>query len=493
MKVQTYDGADSQAILTAMIVNDRALARISSRWETGGLFASRPENILANFCVKYHATTGKAPGSEIETIFRSWAEGHEREKDAVEFIGRLIEGLSEQYKARAEVINPEYATVLAAKHFNRVRELKLSDEIKIAHEMGRPERASELIQSHRRVELGPESDVDLVNDQSIWETAMSVPNDSIIKYRGAAGKFFGRALGHGNFVSLMGPPKRGKTWVLLDLAWEATLQRRRTVFLEVGDMTQNQIVRRFMTRAANRPLWAKSIKYPTSVRMDRHSKVSVEFDTIPFDESLSVTDAKKGFEKAVKKHIKSKEPYLKLRCYPAGTVSVSQISAMVDDWCQHDWVPDVVVIDYADLLVAPSSRDDFRHKVNAVWEGLRKLSTAGCQPLVITATQANRESFDANTVTMKHASEDMRKLAHVTGVIGLSSTNEEKALGVLRLNWSPLREDEFNSHRCVAWAGCLSVGKPCVLSCFKDDDTEKEEPSAGTNNGHRSNGHAVAS
>ena len=98
---------------------------------------------------------------------------------------------------------------------------------------------------------------------------------------------------------------------------------------------------------------------------------------------------------------------------------------------------DVVVIDYADLL-ATDSRDDFRHRENLKWSNLRGLAQIfNC--LVVTATQSDANSYSARTITKKHFSEDKRKLAHVTGMIGLNQTESEERDEEMRLNWVVLR------------------------------------------------------
>ena len=86
---------------------------------------------------------------------------------------------------------------------------------------------------------------------------------------------------------------------------------------------------------------------------------------------------------------------------------------------------------------------------------------------------------------MEHASEDMRKLAQVTGMIGINSKSEFKKNGVIGLNWTPLREDEFNDGRFVYFAQCLALGNPCVLSCFRTEDEDEEVAPKNRLNGKR--------
>ena len=122
------------------------------------------------------------------------------------------------------------------------------------------------------------------------------------------------------------------------------------------------------------------------------------------------------------------------------------------------FIPDVIVIDYADILAPEDPRQQPRDQVNETWKALRRLSQER-HCLVIAPTQANAASYDKWVQGMHNFSEDKRKLAHVTGMLGLNQTEEEKALHVMRLNWIVLRESPFNAQQCL-WVGqCLEIGR----------------------------------
>ena len=53
--------------------------------------------------------------------------------------------------------------------------------------------------------------------------------------------------------------KRGKTFWLIDMAWRGMLQRKKVAFFATGDMSQRQMMRRFIARAAKRPFKADTI------------------------------------------------------------------------------------------------------------------------------------------------------------------------------------------------------------------------------------------
>ena len=125
----------------------------------------------------------------------------------------------------------------------------------------------------------------------------------------------------------------------------------------------------------------------------------------------------------------------------------------------------MIVIDYADILAPPHGVADTRDQINSTWKQLRALSQS-THSLVVTATQADANSYNANTIGRSNFSEDKRKLAHVTGLVGLNANSDEKECGILRLNWIVLRESAFTETQCVHVAGCLEIGNPAIRATF---------------------------
>ena len=85
--------------------------------------------------------------------------------------------------------------------------------------------------------------------------------------------------------------------------------------------------------------------------------------------------------------------------------------------------------------------------------------------MVIAPTQADAASYGLDTLEASNFSEDKRKLAHVTGMLGLNQNASEKDGGIMRLNWIVLREGEFNTSRCLHVGQCLSLGRAFCCAC----------------------------
>jgi hypothetical protein len=157
----------------------------------------------------------------------------------------------------------------------------------------------------------------------------------------------------------------------------------------------------------------------------------------------------------------------KLATYPAGTLTVSEMKKCLNSWEKYDgFVPDVIVVDYADILSADDGRvNEYRHRQDHIWKNLRALSQER-HALLVTATQADAESYKKGRLSLSNFSEDKRKLSHVTAQYGLNQDPQgrEKKLGIMRINEIVVREGEFSTDNEVYVLQDLAAGRPFLES-----------------------------
>lgn len=477
MKVEKVEGSTERTVLIGMITNDTVLARVAGKWDADGLFANRPSNIIGRLCVRYHNKHHKAPYRDIRSLFASWAESRD-DRDGIKLVEELLSTLSDEDYENQEDVNPSHVIDLAANHFNTVRVNKLASLIQGSVLMGDVTGAEAHITNYRRIELGSGARNSPIEDEDSYDLAFGEQAAGIVEYSGGLGKFFGNELGRDCFIALQGSEKSGKSFWLMDIAYTAVLQRKKVVMFEVGDMSKAQILRRLYTRIASHPVrstnpdhtWPCKVRYPVSIRKPQElgKPADVVYETREFDRPLNKNMVREACVKVMTKKIKSKKPHLLLSCHGAGTINVAGIRDILDSWELADgWSPDCIVIDYADILAPPSSasKKDSRDQINATWTELRQLSSQR-HCLVVTATQADANSYDKATQDRRNFSNDHRKLAHVTGLIGINSTPDERVRGVQRLNWLVVRDMESDIRRCVHVAQCLPLAHASVCSVF---------------------------
>ncbi len=465
MKIERRAGADERTILIGMIVDPVVLGRVAPRWGPEGLCASRYANLVGGWCVRYMNRYGTAPGKSILGMFEHWASKSTADKDNMAMVERFLTTLSEEYEALAKESNSQYVLDVADRYFTTVRLRQLAEAMQGDIDNGDIEGAKKRMSLSTPVDLAAGSAVDVFQDMGAIQQAFESSSEVLVQYPGACGEMMGNALERDGFVAFLAPEKRGKSWWLMDVAWRGMMQRRKVAIFQAGDMSQNQVMRRLMTRAAGRPLKAKKYLYPTDILRDEgENHATARHEDRETTDAMSWKDAYNKCQAIMERKVKTKESLMKLSTHAAGTLSVAGIRANLQGWEREGWVPDVVVVDYADLLAAPGGYEG-RDAINQTWLQLRGVSQT-YHNLLVTATQADAASYTADTLGRWHFSEDKRKLAHVTAMLGINQSDEEKEQGVSRLNWLVLREDDFVSTRCVHLAGCLSVGNPMIQSCW---------------------------
>lgn len=466
MEVRKYQNDDERLILIGLIVNDRFLGKVHSKIPPKqGPFRSRWSNLIYSWCSAYFSKYQRAPRKSIQSLFNRFAQ-KVKDKDTIELVERFLGGLDEDFSSQD--INEDFLLDQAARYFNQIKLEKLKDEIEGSLDNQDPETAVSLLHSYNPLSLSTSAMIDVLNDiERMKEAITPRENDVMVQYGGDLGEFFGPHLCRDGFISFLAPEKRGKSFFLLDLAWRAAiLNKRRTLFYSVGDMSERQMERRLMVRMMRRPIEPGKIYVPKKVMMPKEGGIKTRRRIRKFSARASLKIIREAREETLFKAA-HKTPLLLMRCTPTSTTKVVDIEADIDERIRDGWIPDVVVIDYADILAPEQTlgEGDHRHQIDQTWMALRRLSQK-YHALVVTATQSNAASYEKDLLRRSHFSEDKRKFAHVTGMVGLNQNNEEKNIGVYRLNWILLREGFYHESKCVAVAGCLAIANPAMVSSF---------------------------
>lgn len=513
-------------IVTGLIISKDYLQRVQKFWDSS-LLESPELRIIADWCIHYFQKYNRAPDNNIESIYMESLKKMSISKAEAQYIEELLESLSEEY-GRDSQFNSAYLYDQTVKYF-KTRELEEHNkEVQALIEMGRVEEAEKLAQSYTpKIVTDKEIGLDLASEEALdrVERAFNDTTQKVVSFPGALGEMWNEHLVRGGFVSLLAPEKRGKTFMLLEISLRAVRQRANVAFFEAGDMTESQLLRRiciYIARNSDREKYCQARFIPVGdciynqidscnrsdrncdhgifegVNLETYQRNLAQFMNIeilqekweefqdyePCDSHSC--DRRKGtvwikrIEKtrpltAKKAKIELKNFFqkykrrFKLATYPAGTLTVSEIRRVLNNWEKHDgFVPDVIVIDYADLLSADDGRlNDFRHKQDYVWKNLRALSQEK-HVLLVTATQADADSYKKGRLSLSNFSEDKRKLAHVTAQYGLNQDPQgrEKKLNIIRINEIVVREGEFSTDNEVYVLQDLSAGRP-FLESFK--------------------------
>jgi len=464
MKRKRYQQDEERTILTGIIVHDDVASGIMRHMTERRPFKSKWTNLVFGWCMTYWKAHKRAPKRHLLNLFGSWQKKNE-DDELVGLVEKFLTSLDDDYQREAAEINPQFVIDTAGKYFRSVQLGKMAEEIERSLEVDDLEAAEE--KAHQQpIQFGQGTFSDMFDADTTIAMLENNSTEQLIKFPGALGEFMENMLCRDAFVSFAGPEKRGKSYWLQEIVYQAVRQRRKTLYFVVGDMTEPQVRRRFTQRLMRHPLKRDTLNVPTRMRVDSEGETRVKTEEIVYDPA---TPRKiKHDYKAFMEKTRVKTPRLKLMVELAGAMSVSDIQAHVEDCVKADWVPDVIVIDYADVLSPPphALKFDYRHQINETWIALRALSQE-FHCLVVTATQTAATSYDAKVIRKTDFSEDKRKAAHITGMVGINQTADEKLIGAYRLNWIFQREGFLTENQCVHTAGQLGIANPVIKSAWR--------------------------
>lgn len=512
-------------IIIGLIVSTEFTQKVRPTWNDQFIQSSAAKR-LAGWCIEYFDEYEKAPYRHIEDIYIEKLRTTSIPKDLAEEIEEdILPDLNEEYEEGGP-FNVDYLYKQTKKYFHERRLILHNEEIESLVAEGNLEEADTVAESYKAETEIEEEGLDLSSDRALveMENAFNQNLQHVVTYPGALGEMWNDQFVRGGFIAFLGPEKRGKTFRLMDVAMRAVTQKANVAFFQAGDMTEAQQLKRigvYLCKKSDKQKYCGDVFLPIKDCLlsqidqcdspERESNVGpLEHLHKPDDKDVRLMRKRITFEELKKAREKDKEyipchncekwkfngsiwlkPHrtgaplqgteasealrlffkkykrkFKLSTHVSGSLTIKEMRAILDHWEKQDgFVPDLVAVDYADLLEDPTK--EFRHKQNQIWSGLRGIpQDRHC--LLITATQADADSYTKESLRMSNFSEDKRKLAHVTAMYGLNQDpdDREKKMGLLRINEIVVREDEFSSKNEVFVMQKLQIGRP-FLGSFK--------------------------
>ena len=150
--------------------------------------------------------------------------------------------------------------------------------------------------------------------------------------------------------------------------------------------------------------------------------VGLRYDTI--FSGISTQNIK--FQKEeVKKIIDSLEGRMIIKYYPTRAATVNTLSAHLKQLELKSIKPDLVIVDYADILRDNSGMREVRHQLGAVYEDLRGLAGEFKVP-IWTASQANRSALEEEVIEATKIAEAYSKIMIADFVLSISRQAQDK-------------------------------------------------------------------
>lgn len=132
-----------------------------------------------------------------------------------------------------------------------------------------------------------------------------------------------------------------------------------------------------------------------------------------------------AFKEQVYEEISQLEGSLIIKEYPTKSASTQTLRNHLEKMKKRGSVPDMIIVDYADLLKPVSITREKRHDLENIYEELRGIAQEFECPMW-TASQTNRSGLNAEVVTMEAISEAFNKCFVADFICSVSRTAQDK-------------------------------------------------------------------
>lgn len=498
------DARFERQIVTGIIVSTEFLKGVYPIYREGCLRIPFARTI-AIWVLEYFEKYQVSPGKQIEEIFRDKKDSIS-DLDEIEMIESFLTDISNEY-VKGETFNAGYLLDKTENHFRELSLKNLTNEIKKSLIGGRIEEAEALVKGYNRVTRIQTKGVDPITDTKIIASALDdTSGDKLFSLPGVLGETIG-PLERGWLFSFVGSSGTGKTWWLMLTALRALFAGYNVVFVSM-EMSEKQMTRRIQhwINALPSRKWAGELLIPVFDCLKNQSGFcnkstrtnSISFkdkkkylpcvecmNTPEYDlatwfktitkEELTISHAIEK-SRAIKRSALLRGNSFKLVTYPSRTATIQDIKVYLHNLENYeDFIPDVIVTDYADKVRPSDSRQQWRHQLAEIWEGHKSLAQEkNC--LVVTASQSNT-ARTGKDIKQGDWAESISKLELSDAGMSINMTAEDKEQGIMRATVMKQRHDDFNLIQEVMVLHALKIGRPYLSSYLmpKKKKDEKEE------------------
>lgn len=422
------------------------------------VLSTKTARIVSGWCFEHIEKYGKPPKDEIFDIrdLRKKAADDDNADD-VELASKLIDSVTKSF---TEDENWEHRIDQTFEYIRKRKLESAQSKLELLVDAGDFSAAEELILNFNAVQKQAVAGVSLLkNSKDVVCILNEEDEESIIQFSGAIGQLIGPAQ-KGDLMAFVSPAKRGKSWWLQECAVRAMLNKKVAVYYSL-EMSEKQMFSRIAQRLT------VGLK-----RGSQQKQIAIPY----FSDDGDIKSKEISFKEYTTNAISRKMKQIKLLagsgdihvcCFPAYSADTKQLKMhLIQLEKEKGIVPDVIIVDYADIL-APGIKQDYRHQIDHTWKTLRSLAQER-NALVITASHSNRGTFNKD-MTQEDLSEDIRKVNHVSCMIGLNQKNADKKIGVMRAVSLAQRHDSFNPDDEVVVLYDYNTGRPIIDSRWKFD------------------------
>lgn len=199
-------------------------------------------------------------------------------------------------------------------------------------------------------------------------------------------------------------------------------------------------------------------------------RISTQLTQIPHNDLKTFTDELTEQVKHIKNKISSK---LIIKDYAPKTITVRHIDSFINKLKHKGFSPDIVIIDYINLILPIAKNLNSYAEVKEIAEHLRALSFKYNLPF-ISATQLNRGAFNTPSPGMEGISESIGLAATCDVICSLWQEEEDRELGILNMGMQKNRFGPNHGHAAFRCNYSTLTLKETSLDYFEENNNSTE-------------------
>lgn len=444
MKVEKIESSRERKLVTLMIMDDDVCRNLSVILNPKELKAPYSFHV-ATWALAYYEEYKTAPKASIQDIWESKRKAINDDEMSAS-IAEFLRNLFEEYDP-TDYEDKQYHIEDCEAYVREIHLEAFSKMIQQKIDAGKYEEAESQVSNFQRTGTSVTEGVSLIENIEVYERAFSDENlEPLFRFRGHLGKIT-PPLYRGDFFAVLSTAKAGKSFAIQHTS-ECALKDGCTVLSINLEMRETEFLQRYWRCVHMAPLVSGYFDIPifepdVEPGTDPETATSWRFNhKNVYRDAVSFANKDEIRENMAMRYRGGDIVQLTL---PAYSTTIEDIEAILDnmEYFNHKKF-DVVCIDYADLL--GSKEREYRHKLNDIWLNLRRVAQER-NVCMVTVSQSNAEGLDGKEINLSSVAEDKRKIAHVTSLVGMWGTDEDRRRGIVRMKnlVSRYKTDEYGT------------------------------------------------
>lgn len=451
---EVIDNSPEKDLVTGAIVSTAFLEQIAPRLTNLSLIQEPHIRRILVWSLEYFKQFKKAPGSLIQDIFLS----KKREignEDICNTIDSILHHINQRYVDNPDLFAVPYYVQKAQTYIKEQSLLRLAEEITGSIASGKVDQAEHALMNFNKVDKVLSTGTDPFHDRAFLSAVFSNMREGIIKFPYPALAELFQEVYKGDIISVAGPAKRGKSFLMSQLGRYAYLSG-----LNVAEFSY-EMDREVMGMRLFQGMMGETKRPTEEVLIPQFDNDNNIVYTKVDKEGLNIHETRE-FQETFARYYKAGN--LRLFDHNQCGRKVSDIADALDRLEKYEGIKvDVVVIDYDALLENESGfRGETYDGVNKIWQDVKAKIAQDRNTLVIFGSQYNKEGAK-HEVGPESASHSSRKFDHVSHWVSILQTEAEKRAGIMRLSVVG-RHDQFYSSNRVVCLQSLALARP-ILDC----------------------------